>query len=130
MRYQEARETQQTLSGGVALVSGSRLPNSRTSRRRSPTPPTLMASLLPSSRSSAVDWSLSGFSQGCVYFGYCRLFRRMLILSCQGTWKCVGLESGTVFSEVDMDEGEWVDYDEKVMLISHHELKLWLTPVL
>ncbi|KAK7694942.1 hypothetical protein QCA50_002130 [Cerrena zonata] len=31
----------------------------------------------------------------------------------RGTWKCVGVESGTVFSEVDLDEGEWVDYDEK-----------------
>lgn len=32
----------------------------------------------------------------------------------QGVWKCIGAESGTVFSEVDLDEGEWVDYDEKV----------------
>ena len=30
-------------------------------------------------------------------------------------WKCVGADSGTVFPEVDLDEGEWVDYDEKVM---------------
>jgi hypothetical protein len=26
----------------------------------------------------------------------------------------VGLESGTQFPEVDLIEGEWVDYDEKV----------------
>lgn len=26
----------------------------------------------------------------------------------------MGLESGTPFSDVDLDEGEWVDYDEKV----------------
>lgn len=32
----------------------------------------------------------------------------------QGIWKCVGQESGTVFDEVDLSEGEWVDYDEKV----------------
>ena len=32
----------------------------------------------------------------------------------QGEWKCKGAESGTVFNEVDLDEGEWVDYDEKV----------------
>ncbi|KAI0361320.1 DUF866-domain-containing protein [Trametes cingulata] len=31
----------------------------------------------------------------------------------RGIWKCVGIESGTVFSEVDLEEGEWVDYDEK-----------------
>jgi len=29
-------------------------------------------------------------------------------------WKCVGAESGTLFTEVSLDEGEWVDYDEKV----------------
>ncbi|KAI0080308.1 DUF866-domain-containing protein [Panus rudis PR-1116 ss-1] len=31
----------------------------------------------------------------------------------KGIWKCVGVESGTVFPEVDLEEGEWVDYDEK-----------------
>lgn len=36
----------------------------------------------------------------------------------QGTWKCVGAESGTAFPEVDLSEGEWVDYDEKVRAIS------------
>jgi len=28
----------------------------------------------------------------------------------------VGLESGTPFLEVDLEEGEWVDYDEKATL--------------
>jgi hypothetical protein len=32
----------------------------------------------------------------------------------QGVWKCVGVDSGTLFREVDLSEGEWVDYDEKV----------------
>lgn len=32
----------------------------------------------------------------------------------QGTWKCIGIESGTRFTEVELEEGEWVDYDEKV----------------
>lgn len=32
----------------------------------------------------------------------------------KGTWKCVGVESGTQFTEVSLDENEWVDYDEKV----------------
>ncbi|KAI0094932.1 DUF866-domain-containing protein [Irpex rosettiformis] len=31
----------------------------------------------------------------------------------RGTWKCVGAESGTIFSEVELEDGEWVDYDEK-----------------
>jgi len=31
----------------------------------------------------------------------------------QGVWKCVGTESGTPFTEVEFDNGEWVDYDEK-----------------
>jgi len=34
----------------------------------------------------------------------------------RGIWKCVGVESGTQFPEVDLDEGEWVDYDEKAAL--------------
>ena len=34
------------------------------------------------------------------------------------TWKCVGVESGTVFPEVELEEGEWVDYDEKVSFTS------------
>ena len=32
----------------------------------------------------------------------------------QGIWKCVGIDSGTVFPEVDLEDGDWVDYDEKV----------------
>ncbi|KZW02098.1 DUF866-domain-containing protein [Exidia glandulosa HHB12029] len=31
----------------------------------------------------------------------------------RGIWKCEGVEKGTKFSEVDLSEGEWVDYDEK-----------------
>ncbi|KAF7799267.1 hypothetical protein EIP86_010499 [Pleurotus ostreatoroseus] len=34
----------------------------------------------------------------------------------RGTWKCVGAESGTPFNEVELEEGEWVDYDEKAAL--------------
>ncbi|EPQ60572.1 DUF866-domain-containing protein [Gloeophyllum trabeum ATCC 11539] len=34
----------------------------------------------------------------------------------RGTWKCVGAESGTVFNEVELEGGEWVDYDEKASL--------------
>ena len=32
----------------------------------------------------------------------------------QGKWKAVGAESGTRFDEIDLSEGEWYDYDEKV----------------
>jgi Eukaryotic protein of unknown function (DUF866) len=38
----------------------------------------------------------------------------------QGIWKCVGIDSGTPFPEVDLDHGEWVDYDEKVVFLTFH----------
>lgn len=31
----------------------------------------------------------------------------------RGIWKCIGTK-GTVFPDVDLEEGEWNDYDEKV----------------
>ncbi|PAV22358.1 hypothetical protein PNOK_0231500 [Pyrrhoderma noxium] len=31
----------------------------------------------------------------------------------RGIWKCKGLESNTLFTDVDLTEGEWTDYDEK-----------------
>jgi len=31
----------------------------------------------------------------------------------KGIWKCVGTDSGTAFTEVNLEEGDWVDYDEK-----------------
>lgn len=40
--------------------------------------------------------------------------QRQLITYVQGTWKCVGQDSGTVFDEVELEEREWTDYDEKV----------------
>jgi len=51
-------------------------------------------------------------------------FAPFLVLDCRGLeftgfdprgiWKCEGVDSGTKFTEVDLDgEGEWVDYDEK-----------------
>lgn len=33
----------------------------------------------------------------------------------KGLWKCVGLK-GTVFTDIDLGEGEWSDYDEKTAL--------------
>ncbi|PVF98322.1 DUF866-domain-containing protein [Serendipita vermifera] len=49
-------------------------------------------------------------------------FAPILVIDCRGLeftgfepngiWRCVGVESGTVFSEVDLGE-EWTDYDEK-----------------
>lgn len=32
----------------------------------------------------------------------------------QGEWTAKGLESSTVFGGIDLQEGEWFDYDEKV----------------
>lgn len=50
-------------------------------------------------------------------------FAPIIVLNCRGlefvgfdprgTWKCVGAESGTIFSEVEFEDGEWTDYDEK-----------------
>lgn len=40
----------------------------------------------------------------------------------KGIWKCKGIDSGTVFAEVDMAEGEWTDYDEKVSFLCSREL--------
>lgn len=34
--------------------------------------------------------------------------------SLQGEWEAKGLESPTIFSGIDLQEGEWFDYDEKV----------------
>jgi Eukaryotic protein of unknown function (DUF866) len=31
----------------------------------------------------------------------------------QGEWEAKGLESPTMFSGIDLQEGEWFDYDEK-----------------
>ena len=31
-------------------------------------------------------------------------------------WKAKGAESGTVFEDVDLTDGDWADYDEKVSL--------------
>ena len=32
----------------------------------------------------------------------------------QGNWQAKGTQSGTIFSGIDLSEGEWFDYDEKV----------------
>lgn len=31
----------------------------------------------------------------------------------QGEWQVKGAESGTAFTEVDLSDGEWYDYDDK-----------------
>ncbi|KZS96119.1 DUF866-domain-containing protein [Sistotremastrum niveocremeum HHB9708] len=50
-------------------------------------------------------------------------FAPLAILDCRGLeftgfnptgfWQCAGTESGTVFSDIDLGEGEWTEYDEK-----------------
>ncbi|PSR75873.1 hypothetical protein PHLCEN_2v8787 [Hermanssonia centrifuga] len=39
----------------------------------------------------------------------------------RGVWKCAGIESGTAFLEVDLSEGEWVDYDERYTMSSQYD---------
>ena len=36
------------------------------------------------------------------------------LTSLQGEWEAKGLESPTTFGGIDLQEGEWFDYDEKV----------------
>lgn len=42
-----------------------------------------------------------------------RVIRILLIKSSKGEWLAKGLESATRFSAIDLQEGEWFDYDEK-----------------
>jgi hypothetical protein len=42
----------------------------------------------------------------------------------KGSWKCVGAESGTPFNEFEFEDGEWVDYDEKVRTKNHGNFAL------
>jgi len=37
----------------------------------------------------------------------------MILIARQGEWMAKGLESPTNFSGIDLQEGEWFDYDEK-----------------
>jgi len=34
-------------------------------------------------------------------------------MTVQGEWEAKGLESTSTFSDIDLQEGEWFDYDEK-----------------
>ncbi|KAH9982563.1 DUF866-domain-containing protein, partial [Lactifluus volemus] len=53
-------------------------------------------------------------------------FAPFLIIDCRGLefisfdprgiWKCEGLDSRALFTEVEFDGGEWVDYDEKAKM--------------
>lgn len=37
----------------------------------------------------------------------------LLLTAWKGEWQARGLESPTKFSGIDLQEGEWYDYDEK-----------------
>lgn len=37
----------------------------------------------------------------------------MLTQLFQGTWLADGIDSGTKFTDIDLTDGEWYDYDEK-----------------
>lgn len=36
-----------------------------------------------------------------------------ILIAHQGEWMAKGLDSPTVFSGIDLQEGEWFEYDEK-----------------
>ena len=38
---------------------------------------------------------------------------RDVLISQQGEFEATGSESGTKFTAIDLNEGEWFDYDEK-----------------
>jgi hypothetical protein len=40
----------------------------------------------------------------------------------QGVWKCRGVESGTLFADIEFPDREWTDYDEKVRSCSREQL--------
>ncbi|KAF7533205.1 hypothetical protein G7054_g7280 [Neopestalotiopsis clavispora] len=33
--------------------------------------------------------------------------------NCKGTWLAEGIDSGTKFTEIELTDGEWYDYDDK-----------------
>lgn len=51
-------------------------------------------------------------------------FKNMVVFDCRGIsitdfsprngFKCQGLESNTVFEDINLEEKEWVDYDDKL----------------
>jgi hypothetical protein len=41
----------------------------------------------------------------------------VILFQSKGSWKCLGLESATVFPEVELMGGEWYGYDEKVLQV-------------
>lgn len=46
-------------------------------------------------------------------YGAKRIVSGYLLTIQQGEWAAKGLESPTTFSSIDLQEGEWYDYDEK-----------------
>lgn len=46
------------------------------------------------------------------------------LITVQGEWEAKGLESPTTFNGIDLQEGEWFDYDEKAVAeVSIKDLK-------
>ncbi len=44
---------------------------------------------------------------------YSQAFKTPANVLAKGEWLAKGLDSPTVFSGIDLQEGEWFDYDEK-----------------
>lgn len=104
-----------TSFGSAAIASVRALRSLNLPARRNPTPPKQMDNSAPSSPSSVGVLNLLASILGYVArpFAAARTSQDSLHYP-QGIWKCVGVESGTSFTEVEFEGSEWVDYDEKV----------------
>jgi hypothetical protein len=70
--------------------------------------------LFPSPHSNAADANSPPLTQRSVIGPHIVCTVLIWATPSQGTWQCKGADSGTVFDNVEFEEGEWVDYDEKV----------------
>ena len=87
--------------------------NLQTSNRRYDSSPYLFVCAAPSHN---VGEEEGHFTSNPVVNLYCitLLFLPSLeLMQKQGEWQAKGAESSTVFSNVDLSENEWYDYDEK-----------------
>ena len=105
-----------TSFGNAAIASARALPNLTHPAHQDHIPPTPTVNSAPSLRSTAEALSLPASILGSVIY----IQRGELLCtfdshhSLKGFWKCVGVESGTPFPDFEFENGEWVDYDEKV----------------
>lgn len=109
-----ARAAVPTSFGNAAIASARALPNLTHPAHHNHIPPTPTVNSALSSRSTAEVSSLPASILGSVIYSARRLFCTFTHTILKGFWKCVGVESKTPFSDFEFENGEWVDYDEKV----------------